>query len=73
MEALNKEECTRQQLEGLEKQVEELKAEADKIKEPADKLKKYYHERDDLLCKFPAYTDCHTYHLTLIHLSILCI
>ena len=55
MEALNKEECTRQQLEGLEKQVEQLKAEADKIKEPADKLKKYYHERDDLLCKFIAY------------------
>lgn len=49
MEALNKEECTKQQLDGLQKQLELLKTEADKIKGPADLLKKLYEERDNLL------------------------
>lgn len=49
LEARNKEEVTRQQLNGLKRQEQELKAQADKIKDPAEKLTKLYEERDTLL------------------------
>ena len=60
MEALNKEECTKQQLDGLQKQLEQLKAEADKVKGPADQLKKLYEQRDELLCMYILYFHMHT-------------
>ena len=61
MEALNKEECTKQQLDGLQKQLEQLKAEADKVKGPADQLKKLYEQRDELLCMYIYISTCTSY------------
>ena len=52
MEALNKEECAKNKLDGLRAQLSQLKADADKIKQPAEKLKALYKDRDNLLCKF---------------------
>lgn len=49
MEALNKEECCKNKLDGLKQQLEQLKADAEKYKESAEKLKKLYEERDNLL------------------------
>ena len=56
MEALNKEECAKNKLDGLKAQLEQLQADADKIKEPAEKLKKLYKDRDNLLCKICYFT-----------------
>ena len=51
LEAKNKEEVTRQQLEGLKKQKAELEANANEVKGPAEKLRKLYEDRDTHLCK----------------------
>ncbi|XP_053387099.1 uncharacterized protein LOC123542084 isoform X4 [Mercenaria mercenaria] len=49
LEARNKEEVARQQLEDLKKQHSDLQSKADEIKGPAGQLEKLYEERDSLL------------------------
>lgn len=49
LEALNKEEVTRQQLDGLKQQEQELKTEEEKMKGPAERLTQLYGDRDTLL------------------------